>query len=69
MINKRQRFKMVALSKELKFSTISTIGRISILIFSNDINKITITHRCFLFIMYGFDMSNQQTKNLWLKNN
>ena len=40
--------------KTIKISTISTTGIISILIFFNDFNKITISHSWFLFIMYGF---------------
>ena len=40
--------------KIVKTSTISTIGRISILIFFNDFNKITSSRRWFLLIMHGF---------------
>ena len=46
--------KNVYFIKIVKISTISTIDRISILIFFNDFNKITSSHYWFLLIMHGF---------------
>ena len=47
-------FKLLRLPNLSKISTISTICTINILIFCNGFNKRTISHRWFLFIMYGF---------------
>ena len=48
--------KNVYFIKIVKISTISTIDRISILIFFNDFNKITSSHYWFLLIMHGLVM-------------
>ena len=54
MMNKSQRFKMVTLLKSLKLLPLFQLVQLLYLYFSMIFNKITISHRWFLFFKCGF---------------